>query len=149
MTLVDRLIETTEKEGSVNPHKDLALSSFNVIYKVGFGERFNSIHDPDYIQFSELIEQTMSYTNPKYDMGSYLPIIKFIDYYAGAEATMKEFIENVRNPFFRKLVDDAISAKGPNVVKSLGEFDMNNDEKLVFMCKCFVFVGNRRLTCKY
>ncbi|RCH77497.1 hypothetical protein CU098_003660, partial [Rhizopus stolonifer] len=46
--LVTRLLETTEKEGSVDPLKDLQFSALNVILDAVFGKRFTSVDDDEF-----------------------------------------------------------------------------------------------------
>lgn len=133
--LVDRLIAYSEAENGVNPNKHLHLNSLNIVFTVGFGKRYACIEDPQFFHLSECIERTMSLGSLENDLASFIPAYSIVDYFAGSETVMRNFIENERNPIYRELMKEGLTREGPNVVKSLEEFDITADEKLVIMCK--------------
>ncbi|CEP11847.1 hypothetical protein [Parasitella parasitica] len=134
--LANRLISATEAQGSVDPMQHFMMQALNVIYKVCFGARFDSIDDPEFIELSELIERTMSLGALENDLASFLPILSFIDYFAGSQVKMKRFIKNKRDPVFKRLIKEALQREGPNIVKSLNDpkYDFNEEEKIVLLC---------------
>ncbi|KAI8638928.1 cytochrome P450 [Parasitella parasitica] len=134
--LANRLIDTTEVHGSVDPMQHLMMQSLNVIYKVCFGARFDTIEDPQFIELSELIERTMSLGGLENDLASFLPILSIVDYFAGSQVKMKRFIKTKRDPVFKRLLKEAMQREGPNVVKSLSEqkYNFSEEEKIVLMC---------------
>lgn len=135
--LVTRFIESTEKEGSINPFHHLTLFSMNVITTALFSKRFDSVHNPNFITLTSIIEQAMKNLGLDNDLSNFLPIISLYDYFFGTQVEQKSFIKNERNPFFRKLIQNATMAEGPNVIKSFAEdgFTLSNDDMLVITCK--------------
>jgi hypothetical protein len=135
--LVSRLIASTEKEGSIDPIKFLELNSLNVIFNLGFGRKFDSVDDPEFKEITEIIELGMKYSGLENDMATFLPVFSIVDYFSSSQATMRNFVKNIRNPAFRKLIREASKKEGPNLIKSLDNegYDMTEDEKVVFMSK--------------
>jgi hypothetical protein len=133
--LVDRLIAYSEAENGVNPNKHLHLNSLNIVFTVGFGKRYTCIEDPQFSHLSECIERTMLLGSLENDLANFIPAYSIVDYFAGSETIMRNFIENERNPIYRELMKEGLKKESPNVVKSLEEFDITANEKLVIMCK--------------
>ncbi|KAL9555452.1 hypothetical protein PS6_002840 [Mucor atramentarius] len=134
--LVNRLMRATEKDGSVDPMQHFMLQALNVIYKVSFGDRFETIDDPKFHELSSLIEETMALGGFENDLASFLPILSIVDYFAGSQVKMKRFIKTKRDPIFKRLLKEAMAREGPNVVKSLDgqKYDFAEEDKIVLMC---------------
>ncbi|KAL9552676.1 hypothetical protein PS6_004353 [Mucor atramentarius] len=130
-----RLIDVTEVNGNVDPLKYLELLTLNVIFNAGFGRSFDSIDDPEFRSLANVVEVTMKLAALKNDLPSFLPALSIVDYFFGTEAKMKSFINNERNPTYRKLIKEAFKKEGPNVIKSIGEngYVMDEDDMVVFM----------------
>lgn len=130
-------MRATEKDGSVDPMQHFMLQALNVIYKVSFGDRFETIDDPKFHELSSLIEETMTLGGFGNDLASFLPILSIVDYFAGSQVKMKRFIKTKRDPIFKRLLKEAMSREGSNVVKSLDEqkYDFAEEDKIVLMCK--------------
>lgn len=135
--LVTRFIESTEKEGGVDPFKHLELNSLNVITETCFSKRFNSVEDPEFIKLSSIVETTMLYCGAENDLANFLPIVSIYDYFFGNHAEKKNFNLNERNPHLRRMVKEATYAKGPNVIKALedGGFKLTDEELMALACK--------------
>ncbi|EPB82552.1 hypothetical protein HMPREF1544_10714 [Mucor circinelloides 1006PhL] len=133
--LAKRLIKVTEINGNVDPLKYLELLTLNVIFNAGFGRSFDSIDDPEFRSLANVVEVTMKLAALKNDLPSFLPALSIVDYFFGTEAKMKSFINNERNPTYRKLIREAFKKEGPNVIKSIGEngYVMDEDDMVVFM----------------
>jgi hypothetical protein len=138
--LVDRLIESTGKEGSTNPIKALELNSMNVIFSASFGRKFDTLDDPEFIELSDIAETSLKYAGTENDLANFLPIISIFDYFAGTQVKLKKFIKTRRDPIYRNLIKEASERDGQNLIKSLDEdgFNLTADEKLVFMCKYYL-----------
>lgn len=133
--LVDRLIAYSKAENGVNPSKHLHLNSLNIVFSIGFGKRYENIEDPEFDHVSECIVRSIMLGSLENDLASFIPAYFIVDYFAGSETVMRNFIENERNPRYRALMAEGLAREGPNVVKSLEEFNLTADEKLVIMCK--------------
>lgn len=136
--LVDGFIKSTEKHGSTNPTKYLELNSMNVMFATGYGRKFDSVEDPEFIDLSDIVETSLKFAGLENDMANFLPIASVFDYVAGTQSKMAKFAQTRLDPVFRKLIKAATEAEGPNLVKSLKEEDgseLSDDELRVFMCK--------------
>ncbi|CEP19556.1 hypothetical protein [Parasitella parasitica] len=133
--LVDRLLESTEKNGFTDPYKFNELCFLNVVFNVAFGRRFESVDDPEFLHVINMIETSMKFLSLEKDKPNFLPIVSIIDYFAGTEAKMKHFTDTVRNPAFERFIKEALEKEGPNVVKSLQEdgFDLPDEDRLVLL----------------
>ncbi|KAF1796681.1 cytochrome P450 [Mucor lusitanicus] len=131
--LVDRLIAYSKAENGVNPSKHLHLNSLNIVFSIGFGKRYENIEDPEFDHVSECIVRSIMLGSLENDLASFIPAYFIVDYFAGSETVMRNFIENERNPRYRALMAEGLAREGPNVVKSLEEFNLTADEKLVIM----------------
>jgi hypothetical protein len=145
--LVDRLIETTEKEGSVHPVTLLELNSLNVICHVTVGKRFMSIEDPEFKKVVHMVETGMTLAGADRDMPNFLPAFSIFDYLAGTQVEMRNFINNVRNPTLGKLIKEAEVNEGPNIFKTFNEEDFSLDEenKLVILSKFLNYTINDKM----
>jgi hypothetical protein len=133
--LVDSLITATEKEGSVDPLKYLELNSLNVICAAVFGQRFDSIYDPEYEKTTYLVKAGIKFCGYEDDLGNFLPIISIFDRFFGKQAKMRQYISE-RNAVFHKLIEQAKLKEGNNLVKLLEEnkYGLTEDDMLVLMC---------------
>ncbi|OBZ85547.1 hypothetical protein A0J61_06394 [Choanephora cucurbitarum] len=133
--LAKRLIDATQEKGSVDPKTDLELSSMNVIFYAIFGRSFNSTEDPEFQKLSEITGRSIKYAALDEDLPSFLPIFSIFHFLSGKSKIWHDFIHEVRDPAYTKLIEEAYTKEGPNVVKSLDEYQMDLNEKIVIMCK--------------
>ncbi|KAI7879545.1 cytochrome P450 [Mucor mucedo] len=128
--LVDRLIAYSKKENGVDPTVHLHLNSMNTICRAAFGKHY-SFDDPEFKTMSHVTERSMTLAAMEQDLPNFLPIMTVVDYLSGKHAMMKDFINNERNPLYRKLIAEALETPGPNFVKSLDAFNFTEEERLV------------------
>lgn len=135
--LISRLLEESKAEGGVNPLKSLELNSLNVIYSAVFGRKYDSVDDPEFIAISRNIEKGIKLAGVENDLATFLPALSFVDYLAGSQVKMREYLEKERGPMMRKLVKEASERDGPNVIKSLqeGTFNFTEDEVMILASK--------------
>ncbi|KAG2229318.1 cytochrome P450 [Thamnidium elegans] len=133
--LVSRLMQSTKDESEVNPFKFLELNSMNVILTAAFGKRFDSVQDPEFYRIATMIETGMKFGGLENDLPNFLPVISIFDYMAGTQAKQRYYLKHERDPIYIKLIKDAATRDGPNVIKSLVEngFHFTDEEKLVLM----------------
>ncbi|KAI8355565.1 cytochrome P450 [Blakeslea trispora] len=133
-SLTERLITATEKHGSIVPVRDLQLASMNIIFDATFGKRFKSVEDPEFYDLAELSEQSLKNAGSENDLSSFLPIYKIADLFTGRQNKWKKFINERRNPAFRKLIAEALLQEKPNLINSLeaNGFHLEEEERLVF-----------------
>jgi hypothetical protein len=142
--LVSRLLESTEKNGYTDPYKSNELCFLNVVFTIAFGRRFESSDDPEFLKIIHIIEKSMKFLALEKDKPNFLPIVSIIDYFAGTQAEMKHFTDTVRNPAFKKFIEEASMKEGPNVVKSLRDdgFNLPDEDRHVLLCKYMVHSKN-------
>ncbi|KAI7867264.1 cytochrome P450 [Spinellus fusiger] len=116
--LIDQLMSHRKNDG-VDPFHDLTFRSLNVMTRVCFGTRFESTNDPIFISFLEIIYLTMLYLGVDENIDTYLPALGFISYLKGRDRKRQDFINNLRNPVFRKMIKEAIEKDEDCVVKRM------------------------------
>lgn len=138
--LVNRCIDDTRDNGSTHPTQFFALNSLNVMVSVLFGKKFESVKDSEFIQLSDIIEESMALSALEKDLANFLPVLSVYDYLTGTKNKMKHHINNNRNPIYQKLIREASTREGPNAIKSLKEngFHLSEEDILVFMCRLFI-----------
>ena len=109
-----------------------------------FGKRFKSVEDPEFYALAELAEQSLRNGGSENDLSSFLPIYKIADIFTGRQNKWKKFINERRNPAFRKSIAEALLQEKPNLINSLeaNGFHLEEDERLVFACKYFSLYVN-------
>lgn len=136
--MVERLIDVTMNEGSVNPVKYLELCTLNAIFEICFGKQFDSIHDPDFERVAKMIKASVKFAGLENDLANFFPFLSVIDYFIGKQVKMRQFIYNDRNPFLRQAIQDAAALKeGSNLVKLIEEMecDLTEEDIIVLICK--------------
>ncbi|KAI8367441.1 cytochrome P450 [Choanephora cucurbitarum] len=128
-----RLIGATEQNGSIDPIKFLELNSMNVIFQALFGRKFDSIQDPEFCKLSEMVERSAGYAGLDQDLPNFLPILSLFKSVFNKTKQWARYVNEERDPAFKKLIEEAYEQEGPNVVKMLDEFDMDLEEKIIFM----------------
>ncbi|KAI8877874.1 cytochrome P450 [Backusella circina FSU 941] len=131
--LVDRLIQATKADGSVNPSKNLELYSLSIISKVTLGKKFESVEDPDFKKISYIVEEGIKMAGPDYDMPNFLPIFGPVNYYFGVEKKMRDFVKNERDVYFRKYIEESRKNKVENMITALLYDDEIFDEEEVLV----------------
>ena len=135
-----RLISATEQNESIDPIKFLELNSMNVIFQALFGRKFDSIQDPEFCKLSEMVERSAGYAGLDQDLPNFLPILSLFKSVFNKTKQWARYVNEERDPAFKKLIEEAYEQEGPNVVKMLDEFDMDLEEKIIFMCKLIEYV---------
>ncbi|KAI8090421.1 cytochrome P450 [Thamnidium elegans] len=130
--LAIRLIESSEKEDGVNPFKYLELNSTNVVNKTVFGKGFESVEDSGFLKMVKIAEDSTTHCALENDLGNIHPLFSIYDYFFNKDAERRDFFLKERNPFFRKLIEEAAVSQDHNVVKALLEdgFKVSDDEVL-------------------
>lgn len=131
--VVDRFLESSEKQGYGDPVEEFKLYALNVIFKTVCGRLFDSSEDPEYKKLKWLMEYNIKNSAWENDLSNFIPILSVYDNFFGTLAGQKAYIKNERDPFFKKVVEGSDTIEGPNILKSLAEagFDLSFDEKLV------------------
>lgn len=130
--LVARLLESSRKNGSVDPFVDFELYSMNVIATTIFCKRYDTVTNPEFIKLTKVTEQTNINCAVENDLSNFLPIVSLYDYFFGKHAAQRRYVESERNPFLRRLIEEARKEEGPNMIKSFAEdgFELTKDQEL-------------------
>lgn len=134
--IVNRFLDSSEKVGYGDPVEEFKLYALNVIFKTVSGRSFTSAEEPDYKKLKRIMEYNIKNSAWENDLSNFLPILSVYEYFFGTLAEQKVFIRDERDPFFRRVVEEADFIEGPNVLKSLAEagFTLSFNEKLVLAC---------------
>ncbi|KAI8986528.1 cytochrome P450 [Pilobolus umbonatus] len=131
--LLNNLIDTTERQGSVDPFHALEFSTVNVIMSISFAQRFESVYQPEFLTMVSVINEALRLAGPINDLAGFIPSISFLDYLIGSQVKMQQFIKNRRDPTFEKIIEQALQSDRPNLIKTmkLEYSDLNDDDILV------------------
>lgn len=136
LALVQRLTEgTAASNDGVDAYKHLHLSSMNVIFSTCYGKRYNSVDDSEFEELSFIVCEQILLGSLENDISNFIPFAGVFDYFTKNRKYMKDFIDNRRDPAIRSLMKEAVEKEEDNLIKSLDEFQLSDDEKLVLMCK--------------
>lgn len=108
--LIKYLTSASFANGSVSLIKPLQFFSMNVILQASLGKRVDSPHDPEFREIVRVIDQSMKFAGVAEDISSFLPILTVLDVVYRKERKLKRFIEEVRNPLFRRLIKESLDS---------------------------------------
>jgi hypothetical protein len=141
--LTERLVEATEKDGSVYPISFLQLNALNVVCSVSVGKSYKTVEDPEFKEIAHMIEVNMLLAGADKDLPSFLPILSPIGFLVEAKTEMKDHIVKIRDPLLKRLISEANVRDGPNIFKRFNEenFPLDDESKLVILSKSRFFLG--------
>ncbi|KAJ8657340.1 hypothetical protein O0I10_006893 [Lichtheimia ornata] len=108
--LIKYLTSASFANGSVSLIKPLQFFSMNVILQAALGKRVDSPNDPEFREIVRVIDQSMKFAGVAEDISSFLPILTVLDVIYRKERKLKKFIEEVRNPLFRRLIKESLDS---------------------------------------
>lgn len=137
---IKHLLEQTDLHGSVNPLMFMRCSSINVILAAGYGLKgVSSPDDPRFKEIIEVVELGLHYTSVVGDFSSYFPILSFLDVIFKKEQRMRDFLRDLSDPLFNKLLKQARESEQDSLVKKLDlikdEYDIDERNLRVIMSK--------------
>ncbi|ORZ14121.1 cytochrome P450 [Absidia repens] len=136
-SLVQQLLKRTEQDGQVNPLTILQASSLNVILTTCFARRVTSPEDPLFLEIMAFVNQGMKMGGAEADLSGFLPILTFVDVLVGKKKMFRDFVANVRDPIFVKLIEEASSGDKDCLIKSFlalkEEYDLDDQDLIVIM----------------
>lgn len=137
---INHLLEQTDLHGGVNPLMFMRCSSLNIILATGFGlTGVTSPDDPKFKEIIAVIELGLHYTGVVADFSSYFPILSFLDVIFKKEAKMKNFLHNMSDPLYYKLIQAARDSKQDSLIKKLDlikeELEIDEQNIKVIMSK--------------
>ncbi|CAO3695805.1 unnamed protein product [Rhizopus stolonifer] len=135
--LINRFTQISQSGESVDPFQELQLTSMNVIVSVCLGTRFESTEDPNFKAIHKFQDQALIYGGAMGDVGSFLPILGWIDFFTGFEKKLYKFVHENRDLFYGKLITDALERKEHSLAKDLYQMKdeglIDKDDILVFL----------------
>lgn len=135
--LVHQLISDSEKEQGIIPFDHFKWYAINTVFVLSFAKRFESVHDVEFKKFSHIVENTGKFLEAVEDLPGFLPGVAFLDFFNGRKSKGQHFFKNVRDPTFRKYIQDAINSDKQSIVKSIkeGGEDWSEEEYIAFTGK--------------
>jgi hypothetical protein len=81
------------------------------------------------------IEPTLKYAGVEGSLSQHLPAFGFVDSLFGKKRIFRDFIANVRDPLFRRLIREAAAGDKDCLVKDYMELDFEELDLIVILCK--------------
>ena len=135
--LIENLLNTTDKDGSVNVTPHLQFTSVNVIIATCFGKRAETRDDQIFKDLIEIVDEASFRASAPEELSSYLPIWSILDFAFQKKKQMHGFVEK-RNPAFQRLIKEVLDNNLDCFAKSLFEQEGLADDLeniLVTLCK--------------
>jgi hypothetical protein len=136
--LCNRLVDDSEKEGSVYPTPYLQLSTLNIILNITMGKRFESLDDPELSEIMKMLKANIYYEGIEMDLPNYLPILSVLNLFSNVGQEMRDHFSNSRDRIIKRLMAESAEKEEINFVKAINEEDsiLDDTDKLVLLCKC-------------
>ncbi|CAO3589869.1 unnamed protein product [Absidia cylindrospora] len=136
-SLVQQLLKRTEQDGQVDPLTILQASSLNVILTTCFARRVTSPEDALFKEIMAFVNQGMKMGGAEADLSGFLPILTFVDVLVGKKKMFRDFVANVRDPIFVRLIEEASSGDKDCLIKSFlalkEEYELDDQDLIVIM----------------
>ncbi|KAI9490810.1 cytochrome P450 [Zychaea mexicana] len=127
--LVQRLLDTSAKDGQVDIVEPLQLAAMNGILTIGFGKRASSINDPLFQAVMGNLNEAIRHANMVRDMRVFLPAFSLFDYLF--RPGMHGFVEKDTNPLYRRLIKEGLESNADCLVKRLSQLDYLDEKALI------------------
>ncbi|CAO3700532.1 unnamed protein product [Rhizopus microsporus] len=118
---MDRLKKVAKEGVAINPFRELQLTGLNIILTVLVGTRYDHINNPFASELNKLIDQGMVYSGATGDLASLVPSLAWIGTLFGLDKKMTHFIKQRCDPFYDKLIQDALERDVDSLAKSLNK----------------------------
>ncbi|KAI8075991.1 cytochrome P450 [Halteromyces radiatus] len=105
-------------DGQVDPAPYLQNAAMNFILTTCFATRIDSVEDQQFKDIMSYIHAAMKMAGAEGDLGQFVPIVSAMDVLVGKKREYNDFITNVRNPLFTRLIDEATSSDKDSMVKT-------------------------------
>lgn len=103
----EQLVNALATGDNIDPSLHLSRLSLNYMTLSLYGIRTTSTEDPIFKKCVYLIEHSRTFTDLKYVISEYLPVLSFVDHLINAEADYAKHIETERNAWIREWMLDA------------------------------------------
>lgn len=136
---MDRLKKVAKEGVAINPFRELQLTGLNIILTVLVGTRYDHINNPFASELNKLIDQGMVYSGATGDLASLVPSLAWIGTLFGLDKKMTHFIKQRCDPFYDKLIQDALERDVDSLAKSLNKM---KEEGLISGDDMHVLISN-------
>ncbi|KAI8333092.1 cytochrome P450 [Chlamydoabsidia padenii] len=132
-TMVEQLVERSLLNGQLDPLKTINAGALNVILTVVFGKRVYSTDDPFLKELMAYIEPTLKYAGIEGSLSQYDPAFSLLDSLFGKKRIFENFILNVRDPLFRRLIREAMASDKDCLAKDFVGQDFSELDLIVML----------------
>ena len=143
--IVDHLLKETEEKGSIDVVKPLQFATMNFLFVTCLGMRATSVKDPLFVDVITVIDKNMKMCGVAEDTAWFLPILSVLDFILRKEVKQKAFIEEKRNPLFRRLIKESLASGEDSLTKSLyalkDETGLLDDDGIMVTISKFLIVS--------
>ncbi|KAI8985318.1 cytochrome P450 [Pilobolus umbonatus] len=143
--LLAGLLDFSNKQGFLNPRLLFEFYSFSIIVMIGFGKRYSSIGDKDFLDLANLVLTAEENIGIKGNLSNYIPILAILDHLVGKKKKIDNLIYNKQEPLMRTLLKEALECSESNMVKSIKESGTEMDEDNTIVLS-FDLIGGGSLT---
>ncbi|KAI7871282.1 cytochrome P450 [Spinellus fusiger] len=119
--LIDQLIKNGNTNEGVDPFHDIAFRSLNVILRICLGTRMDSTENPTFKSIVDIMQLSIIYGSLDENIEAYIPALSFISYIQNKDKRNRDFMENLRNPVLRKMINQALERDVGCIVKRMKE----------------------------
>ncbi|KAI7871261.1 cytochrome P450 [Spinellus fusiger] len=115
-----------------------AFRSLNVVLRICLGTRMDSTEDPAFKDIVDIMQLSMLYGSADKNIEAYIPALSFISYIQSKDKTKRDFIDNLRNLTYRKMINQALEGDVDCLVKRMKESEdimYDEDDMVVFFNK--------------
>ncbi|KAI7873322.1 cytochrome P450, partial [Lichtheimia hyalospora FSU 10163] len=103
----EQLVNALATGDNIDPSPHISRLSLNYMTLSLYGIRTTSTEDPIFKKCVHLIDQSRTFTDIKYVISEYLPVLSFVDHLINDEANYAKHIETERDAWIREWMLDA------------------------------------------
>lgn len=85
------------------------------------------------------VETSLKYGEAEGDLSQFMPIFRYLDVLIGKRRILADFINNYRDPLFKRLIKEACASDTDCMIKSFialkEEYELDDKDIIVIMCK--------------
>ncbi|KAI8342909.1 cytochrome P450 [Chlamydoabsidia padenii] len=131
--LVEQLLARTKRDGQINPITTLNAGALNVVFKIVFGQRVESADDPLFKDIMDFVNPSVEYLGMEGPISQFIPVFGLLDSLLGKKRFFKNYIATVRDPLFKRLIQQAVESDKKCLMKNFIEYDIEEKDLIVMM----------------
>ncbi|KAI7867266.1 cytochrome P450 [Spinellus fusiger] len=141
--LIDQLMSHGNTDEGVDPFHDITFRTLNLILNVCIGIRLDSTNDPMFMDILEINRLTMFHLSVEENIGAYIPALSFVSYLKGSDKKGLDFINNLRNPVLRKMINQALERDEECLLKKMKDTEekIYDEDDMMMLVNDLIIAG--------